>query len=422
VLASVRLASEAETGGDQVVNRAVFLDRDGVINDAVVRGGSPLPPASPADFRILPGVPEACQSLKDAGYLLVVATNQPDVGRGTQTESAVRQMHETMSAELPIDRVEVCYDSAGGRRRKPEPGMLIDAARALNIDLQQSFMVGDRWRDIDCGNAAGCTTVLIDRGYIDRGYEERLHTQPKLRSRDLADAARQIKIYADGADRDSMLALNADPLIAGLTTNPTLMHKAGVRHFEAFARDILQIVRSKPVSFEVFADEFPEMRRQAVKIAGWGSNVYVKIPVTNTRGEASYGLIQDLTSDGVKVNVTAILTLDQVQQVAESLAQKVPAVVSVFAGRVADTGMDPAPMMRSAKDMLSGLPGAELLWASVREVLNIFQAGAAGCDIVTVPHDILKKAKVSAGMDLTALSLDTVRMFARDAAAAGFRL
>jgi transaldolase len=400
-----------------MVRRAVFLDRDGVINDTVVRDGKPYPPENAAAFKIMPGVPEACGTLKDAGFLLVVATNQPDVGRGIQTESVVRQMHDAMCAELPIDRVEVCYDAADGRRRKPEPGMLLDAASDLNIDLKQSFMVGDRWRDIDCGNAAGCTTVLIDRG-----YDESLRTQPAFRSLDLRDAARQIKIYADGADRDSMIALYADPLISGLTTNPTLMYKAGIRDFEAFARDILQVVRSKPVSFEVFSDDFREMRRQALKIAGWGPNVYVKIPVTNTRGEASYELIRNLAADRVKVNVTAILTLDQVEHVAKSLATDVPAVVSVFAGRIADTGIDPVPLMRSAKELLGRLPKAELLWASVREVFNIFQADAACCDIVTVPHDILKKARQTTGMDLAALSLETVRMFARDAADAGFTL
>ena len=414
-----------------MVNRAVFLDRDGVINQPVVRDGLPFPPASAADFQLIPGVREACQSLKDAGFLLVVATNQPDVGRGTQTENAVRQMNETMCAELPIDRVEVCFDAAdspASPRRKPQSGMLVDAASALDIDLKQSFMVGDRWRDIDCGNAAGCTTILIDHN-----YNERLRTQPSLRSRSLLDAARHIlktpaleslkvKIYADGADRDSMLALYADPLISGLTTNPTLMNKAGVRDYEAFARDILRVVRDKPVSFEVFSDDFDEMRRQALKIASWGDNVYVKIPVTNTKAEPSWDLIHDLAAQGVQVNVTAILTASQVRSTAEALSRSTPAVVSVFAGRIADCGIDPLPIMRSAKQALAHLPQTELLWASVREVWNLFEANAAGCDIVTVPHDILKKAIKTAGTDLTQLSLDTVRMFAGDAAIAGYRL
>jgi transaldolase len=232
----------------------------------------------------------------------------------------------------------------------------------------------------------------------------------------------RVKIYADGADKPGMLSLAANPLIQGLTTNPTLMKKAGITDFEAFARDILQSIRDKPISLEVFTDEFPEMRRQALKIAGWAPNVHVKIPITNTRGESSLPLVKDLAALGVKLNVTAILTLDQVRGVAAALNPQVPAVVSVFAGRIADTGVDPMPIMRESKRLLTPLPRAELLWASVREVLNIFQADECGCAIVTVPHDILGKALKLVGTDLAALSLDTVKMFAADAQAAGFKL
>lgn len=232
----------------------------------------------------------------------------------------------------------------------------------------------------------------------------------------------RVKIYADGADKDGMLKLNASPLIKGLTTNPTLMRKAGLKDFEAFARDILQGITEKSISFEVFSDEFPEMRRQAMKINGWGKNVFVKIPITNTRDESSLALIRELSAEGVKLNVTAILTLDQVAGVAQALNPKVASIVSVFAGRIADTGVDPMPLMRECKKKLVGIPQAELLWASVREVLNIFQSDECGCDIVTVPHDILAKAQKMAGMDLKELSLDTVKMFAADAAAAGFSL
>jgi len=232
----------------------------------------------------------------------------------------------------------------------------------------------------------------------------------------------KIKIFADGADKKGMLDLNANPLIQGMTTNPTLMRKAGLTDFEAFARDILQSITVKPLSLEVFSDEFPEMKRQALKINGWGKNVYVKIPITNTRGESSLALVRELAQDGVKVNVTAILTQEQVAGVAKALNPKVPAVVSVFAGRIADTGLDPMPHMRQAKKKLARLPQAELLWASVREVLNIFQADACGCDIVTVPHDILNKAIKLAGIGLPEMSLDTVKMFAGDAKAAGFSL
>jgi len=232
----------------------------------------------------------------------------------------------------------------------------------------------------------------------------------------------KIKIFADGADKAGMLQLNANPLIQGMTTNPTLMRKAGLTDFEAFARDILQSITVKPISFEVFSDEFPEMRRQALKINGWAKNVYVKIPITNTRGESSLPLVRDLAREGVKLNITAILTLEQVAGVAQALNPKVPAVVSVFAGRIADTGVDPMPHMREAKKKLAGLPQAELLWASVREVLNIFQAEACGCDIVTVTHEILNKAFKLAGIGLKEMSLDTVKMFAADAKAAGFSL
>jgi transaldolase len=231
-----------------------------------------------------------------------------------------------------------------------------------------------------------------------------------------------IKIYADGADKAGMLQLNASPLIQGLTTNPTLMRKSGLADFEAFARDVLQTITVKPLSLEVFSDEFSEMKRQALKINGWGKNVYVKIPITNTRNESSLPLIKELAGDGVKLNVTAILTLEQVKGVAAALHPKMPAIVSVFAGRIADTGVDPAAIMTGSKTILKDLPQAGLLWASVREVLNIFQANDCGAHIVTVPHDILGKAMKMAGMDLGELSLDTVKMFANDAKAAGFSL
>src|ERR1700690_1250303 len=232
----------------------------------------------------------------------------------------------------------------------------------------------------------------------------------------------RVKLFADGADKAGMLQLNANPLIKGMTTNPTLMRKAAIHDYEPFARDILQHITEKPISFEVFSDDFPEMRRQGFKINGWAKNVYVKIPITNTRGESSLPLIRELAREGVKLNVTAILALEQVAGVAQALDSKVPAVVSVFAGRIADTGVDPMPQMRESKKLLAGLPQAELLWASVREVLNIFQANDCGCAIVTVPHDILAKAMKMTGMDLKALSLDTVKMFAADAKAAGFSL
>lgn len=258
--------------------------------------------------------------------------------------------------------------------------------------------------------AAGAT--LSAPLFASEGEIERMHPLQRL----------AVKIFADGADKAGMLKLAADPLIKGLTTNPTLMKKAGIADYEQFAHEVLNVVMDKPISFEVFSDEPAEMRRQAMKIAAWGSNVYVKIPVTNTRGESMAPLIYELAQVGVKLNVTAILTLAQVREVAAALSPSVPAVVSVFAGRIADTGVDPEPHMRAARCLLEDRPLAELLWASVREVLNIFQANRCGCDIVTVPHDILGKAQKMVESDLAAVSLDTVKMFAGDASAAGFRL
>jgi transaldolase len=232
----------------------------------------------------------------------------------------------------------------------------------------------------------------------------------------------KIKIFADGADKTSLLQLNADPLIKGITTNPTLMRKVGITDYETFAREVLESITTKPISFEVFSDEFDEMRRQALKIAKWQKNVYVKIPITNTREESALPLIKELAESGVQLNITAILTIEQVRGVVGALAKDVPSVVSVFAGRIADTGRDPLPIMRESLKLVRQLPSAELLWASVREVLNIVQAADCGCDIVTVPPDILKKAIPLWQKDLGELSLDTVKMFANDAIAAGFKL
>ena len=232
----------------------------------------------------------------------------------------------------------------------------------------------------------------------------------------------KIHIYADGADKAGILDLYAKPYIKGLTTNPTLMKKAGITDYEAFARDILTTVTAKPISLEVFSDDFSEMKRQALKIASWGSNVYVKIPITNSQGECSAPLIRELSAQGVQLNVTAILTLEQVRKMAAALNPEVPSVVSIFAGRIADTGIDPMPIMQESRRILIGQPKAQLLWASVREVLNMVQAEQSGCHIVTVQHDILAKAAKLLSMDLAELSLDTVQMFAHDAASAGYRL
>ena len=231
----------------------------------------------------------------------------------------------------------------------------------------------------------------------------------------------QVKIFADGADKAGMLEMHAKPFIQGLTTNPTLMKKVGIKDYRAFCKDILTTIKEKPLSFEVFSDDFAEMERQAMEIASWGSNVYVKIPVTNTKQETCYALVKKLAAQKVKVNVTAIMTLSQVRDVVESLNPNVPSYVSVFAGRVADTGRDPVPMMTEAVEMLKLSPASELIWASPRELLNIFQADDIGCQVITVTNDILKKLSL-VGYDLEEYSLDTVKMFYNDAVAAGFKI
>jgi len=230
-----------------------------------------------------------------------------------------------------------------------------------------------------------------------------------------------VRLFADGADRVGMLEMYEKPYIRGFTTNPTLMKKAGISDYEGFAHEILQEIPDRPISFEVFADDFDEMERQALKIRTWGENVYVKIPVSNTRQQMSYGLIERLSGAGVHLNITAILTLEQVREVAAAVQNGPASVVSVFAGRIADTGLDPVPVMSEALKILEVAPQAELLWASPREALNIYQADAIGCHIITATNDILRKLSLS-GKDLAEYSLETVQMFYDDANRAGYTL
>lgn len=231
----------------------------------------------------------------------------------------------------------------------------------------------------------------------------------------------KIKIFADGAEKSSILDLYKDPIIKGFTTNPSLMRKAGVSDYRGFAMDILKEVPDRSFSFEVFADDFSEMKRQALEIAGWGSHVYVKIPITNTRGESSNNLIQELAGYKVNLNITAIFTSEQVRDLIPHLKGAQSAFVSVFAGRIADTGVDPEPIMRDCLEYLNPYPNLELLWASCRELVNIFQADAMGCHIITVTPEILQKMK-SVGKDLHEYSLDTVKTFYSDGQKSGYSL
>jgi transaldolase len=230
-----------------------------------------------------------------------------------------------------------------------------------------------------------------------------------------------VKIFADGAELQAMRALSANPLVKGFTTNPTLMKAAGITDYVEFARKVLAAIPDRPVSFEVFADDFDEMEHQALEIASWGRNVNVKIPVTNTKGEFCGPLVRRLSGRGVQVNVTAVFTLDQVRRICDALHPNTPAIISVFAGRIADCGIDPVPLMATAAHIMKMRPNAELLWASPRELLNIFQADQVGCGIITVTNEVIKKLQLI-GKDQDVYSLETVKMFWNDARAAGFRI
>jgi transaldolase len=231
----------------------------------------------------------------------------------------------------------------------------------------------------------------------------------------------KVKIFADGAQKNEMLDMYHRNHIKGLTTNPTLMNKAGIKDYRAFCKDILSVIKDKPLSFEVFSDDFVDMERQALEIASWGDNVYVKIPITNTKSESCCSLVERLTARQVKVNVTAIMTLQQVSEVTQVLNPSIASYISIFAGRIADTGRDPLPIMQSALSIMKANPFSELIWASPRELLNVFQADDIGCHVITVTGDILKKLSLI-GYNLEDYSLDTVKMFYNDSVVAGFRL
>jgi transaldolase len=295
-------------------------------------------------------------------------------------------------------------------------------------------MVGDRATDVMAGAALGFRTALLGPRRTDDDELLRAHgLEPSFRGRGLQEfvnfvlgtdsSMAKIKVFSDGADAASLLEMAKDPRIAGFTTNPTLMRKAGITDYAAFARQILDSIKDRPISFEVFADEFAEMGRQARLIASWGANVYVKVPITNTRGESSLPLVKELSLRyRIQLNVTAICTLEQVHATTQALAGGAPAVVSVFAGRIADTGRDPVPLMKASRAICDASGAlAELLWASPRELLNIAQAEEAGAHIITVPPDMLKKLGLI-GKSLSEYSLETVQMFHRDAVVAGYKL
>lgn len=414
------------------MNRAIFLDRDGVLNPVQVRDGKGYAPTAFEDFVIFPEAPAALRSLRAAGYRLIVVTNQPDVAAGKQKRETVERMHEKMARELPLDDIKVCYHSETDdcACRKPKPGMILEAAKAWGIDLGASYMVGDRWKDVEAGKSAGCRTIFIDNHFNEQQPEGQDWTVKSIleASRVILDKAPvkppaelKLKIFADGADLNVITQMSRNPLIQGFTTNPTLMRKNNIPDYKAFALQMLKVVPALPISFEVFSDDFSEMEKQAVEIASWGKNVYVKIPVTNTLGQFSGDLVRSLSRRGIQLNVTALMTVSQVEKVMECFAPSTRNYVSVFAGRVADTGRDPMPIMREAVRILKAREGAELIWASPRELLNIYQAEEIGCHIITATNDILSKLP-GVGKDLDQFSLETVQMFRKDAIEANFKI
>jgi transaldolase len=425
------------------MNRGLFLDRDGVVNELVYYPSHREweSPRRIEDLRMRPGITAALREANRRGWLLFLITNQPSYAKGKCPLENLEQVHNQVLEHLRSDDVVitdsfVCYHHPDSQIpgygpclcRKPSPHFIREAAARYDLDLTRSWMAGDSGTDIEAGRNAGCRTALIE---YEHSAARRGTIRPDLVCADLAELVQKIEsmpmpnlrihLYSDGADVRDMVAARSAGLVKGFTTNPTLMRKSGISDYESFAKDALKAVSGMPISFEVFADEFDEMERQAKLIATWGEGVFVKIPVTNTRGESAVPLIRRLSKAGVKLNVTAILTLQQVRDVVDALDSDVPAIVSVFAGRIADTGRDPVPLMREARAIVDAKPKAQLLWASPRELLNIIQADECGCHIITVTPDILKKLAM-VGKSLDELSLDTVKMFYKDAAAAGFKL
>jgi transaldolase len=418
-------------------NKAVFLDRDGVLNQALVRDGKPVSPMTVAEVVVAPDVPGALLRLRQNGFRLIMVTNQPNIARGAQSRDAVYAINRYLLETLQLDSAEICEhdDVDNCDCRKPKPGMLLRAAQNDHIALAESFMIGDRWRDIEAGQRAGCRTILLGSG-----YGEGMKSPPDAVVATLSDAADwvltqsrersnkmktldqlKVRIFADGADRAGMIEMYRNPYIKGFTTNPTLMRKAGIANYEAFARDILAVIPDRSISFEVFADDFDEMERQARRISSWGKLVSVKIPITNTKRESSIPLVRKLSQSGIALNITAMFTLQQVQNVVDAVEGGAPCFVSVFAGRIADTGRDPVPLMAEAVKRLKPAPNTELIWASPRELLNIFQADEIGCQVITVTNDILKKLSL-VGKDMDDYSLETAKMFFDDGQAAKYTL
>eukprot|EP00439_Symbiodinium_sp_Y106_P088921 s1_g1457.t1 len=383
------------------------------------------------------GVGESLRSLSAAGYELFVTTNQPDHAKGKTTLEnilAVRDAFEEKLRQLGVTLTDsyycLCHPDgttpgygAPCACYKPSSHMVEKLAAAHNIDIGTSWMVGDRDGDMICGKGAGLRTIRLPDANPEAAAGE--GEKGDYQATDIVEATAIIlqrhDERIDGAEIEAIKKAYKDPMIAGFTTNPTLMRKAGIVDYTAFAKEVISEIPDKPISFEVFSDDLESMEREAEVIHSWGGNTYIKIPVSNTKGEATYDLISKLSGKGMRLNVTAVFTLDQTKAVSQALADGTDAIISIFAGRIADTGADPEPLMREAVELTSGKPEQEILWASPRELLNVFQADRCGCHIITATPDILNKLQ-GVGKDHTQFSLETVQMFYNDAVAAGYQI
>jgi transaldolase len=441
----------------------ILLDRDGVLNYAVVdpEHGTIDSPLHPSQVSLIPGVGKALARLTAAGYGLAIVTNQPAAAKKKTTRANLQAVHEAVVAGVSSEggRIlssHICFHRSEDACacRKPKPGLILEALECNpGFDRVGAWMVGDGVTDVQAGAALGLQTAFLgprkcdackivglyeltptwwgadlpafaDHLLANEGPPAMIVARPRETVADPAPSRNRlrVKVFADGANLESMLALAGDPLIKGFTTNPTLMRQSGVKEYTIFSRQVLEAIPDKPISFEVLADDPQEIRRQALLIARWGKNVYVKIPVTNSEGVPLAALVNDLSHQGVKINVTAVFTLEQVAATCQALKGGAPSVVSVFAGRIADSGQDPVPHMRVALSICRSVDDAiELLWASPREILNVVQADEIGVDIITVTEAIRTKLHLL-GKDLTEFSRETVLMFKKDGESAGFRL
>lgn len=430
--------------------KAIFLDRDGVINRLVYNPNSSQyeSPHFEKEVELYPGVLPALKQLKDRGYLLFLISNQPSFAKGKTSLENIQAIHERIHKHLLDFGVEFteyfyCYHHPQGiiseyaydcQCRKPKPYFLLQAKDKYCLNMADSWMIGDCDLDIQCGLSAGVKTIAISeekskqrRGSVKAHFcannlmeaVEAIFKQEKRMGKPLEGL--KIKIFADGADISAMKRAYQEGIVKGFTTNPVLMRKANIIDYEKFAHEALREIPDLPISFEVLSDDFSSMEREARKISSWGRNVNVKIPITNTKGESSIPLIHKLSLDGLFLNITAILTVEQMKEIAEAISPKAKTIVSVFAGRIADTGRDPMPYIKKGVELLKANPHAELLWASSRELLNIFQAEACGCRIITVTDDILNKIPM-VGKELDILSLETVDLFYKNIQTGGYKI